>query len=429
MNILVLGKGAREHALSWKLSLSPLVDKVFVMPGNPGITLIDDIPCINEDPTDFDTLEKICKQRSISMAVIGPEKYLELGMADFLSKNGIATIGPSREGAKLESSKFHSKTLMKESSIATAEFDFFTNYEAALAFIKTWPFKNGLVIKADGLASGKGVFVCDTIEQAQNDLRLLCLENPLGLENPTHVLIEEKLIGKELSAFAISDGVDHLYIGDACDYKKQGDGNTGHNTGGMGCYSPADWITNDERQYIQRQILDKLFSSLKQRNIQFQGILFAGIMRCENGDLKVLEFNTRFGDPEAQVIIPRIDGDLAKIFHACAHKKLTLIKDQFHLSNESTCHVVKASGGYPGIETPLNLHNEIKINPDFFNVKSRKLFFSGVSRKDNILINTGGRVLGITATASNRTEAIAKAYEALEFVSFDGEYFRTDIGS
>ncbi len=429
MNVLVLGKGAREHAISWKLSLSPLVDKVFVMPGNPGITLLDDIACINEDPTDFETLEKICKRESISMAVIGPEKYLELGMADTLSKNGIATIGPSRQGAKLESSKFHSKKLMRDSGIDTADFDFFTKYEDALKYINSWPFENGLVIKADGLASGKGVFVCDTVEQARSDLKLLCLDNPLSLENPTHVLIEEKLDGKELSAFAISDGVDHLYIGDACDYKKQGDGDTGHNTGGMGCYSPADWISNDERQFIKRQILDKLFISLKQKNIQFQGILFAGIMRCHNGDLKVLEFNTRFGDPEAQVIIPRIDGDLAKIFHACAHKKLSLVKDQFQLSSQSTCHVVKASGGYPGIETPLKLNNQISINPEFFKDKSRKLFFSGVSKEENHLINTGGRVLGITAQASNRSEAISKAYEALEYVGFEGEYFRTDIGS
>ncbi len=432
MNILVLGKGGREHALSWKLSHSSLADKVFVMPGNAGIETEPAIECLEGNPLDFEFLGKTCKELAINMVVVGPEAYLEAGIVDFLNEKKIPCIGPRREGAQLESSKAFSKQIMKECDIPTAQFEYFDNVVAATKFIDSWPYSGGLVVKADGLASGKGVFVCDTKKQAHEAIDLICIQNTLNLENPNEIIIEEKLVGRELSAFALSDGIEYLYLGDACDYKRLLDEDQGPNTGGMGCYSPADWIDNEDRQFIKRRIFEKLFKKLKQKHLDFKGILFAGLIKTKSGEIKVLEFNTRFGDPEAQVILPRLECDLAKIFHAAMHKKLELVRSQFKLSKQTTCHVVKASGGYPGIDgTPLEIGKKITIEDRFKLIQEQgnKIFFAGVGKNENgELINTGGRVLGVTTVDEDRIKAREKIYKVINMVHFEDEMFRKDIG-
>ncbi|MCB9092028.1 MAG: phosphoribosylamine--glycine ligase [Halobacteriovoraceae bacterium] len=430
MNVLVIGKGGREHAIAWKLSHSSLVEKLFVIPGNPGMALDPGIKCIEKDPSNFEDIYKFCRQNAISYVVIGAEKYLAEGLVDYLSKNKIKCIGPNKEGAQLETSKNFSKKIMFECDIPTAQYQYFEIFDEAKQFVEecSW---SGIVVKADGLAAGKGVFVCDTKDEAIVALKKLMIENILGLEEPNKIILEEKLQGRELSAFALTDGVDFVYLGDACDYKRLKDNDKGPNTGGMGCYSPADWISNEDRQFIKIRIFENLFKRLKQRNIQFRGVLFAGLMKSDDGQIKVLEFNTRLGDPEAQVILPRLECDLAKVFHAAAHKKIELIKNQIHLGDMSACHVVKASRGYPGVDGETIEHDKEIVIEERFKIienEKNKIFFAGVKKKDDKLVSTGGRVLGLTVLAKSRKEARDKIYKTINMIHFDGEQYREDIG-
>lgn len=416
MKILLVGSGGREHALAWKIKKSPKCQQLFVAPGNAGIAQIT--TCVPIGIEQIPQLVEFAKNEKIDFVIVGPEAPLVLGLADRLREAGIAVFGPSKVAAQLEGSKGFMKDLCRKYDIPTAAYERFTEIDPALAFVD----KLGapIVIKADGLAAGKGVVVAMALEEAKDAVKDMLSGNAFGSAGAS-IVIEEFLGGEEISYFAICDGENLLPLSSAQDHKRVGDGDTGPNTGGMGAYSPARLMTPDMEAEILEKILKPTVAGMKADGCPFTGVFFAGIM-VVNGIPKLLEYNVRFGDPECQTLMMRLESDLVEMLYAAATGKLDTVKPVWS-NNPSLC-VVMAAKGYPS--------NYVKNTPirnldKAANIDGVVVFHAGTAEKDGEIVSVGGRVLGVTATASSVAEARERAYAAVNSLDWPEGFCRRDI--
>ncbi len=414
-NLLILGSGAREHALAESCAKSPSIGKLFVAPGNPGCTTVAQIVTLR--PADHSQVIAFCKREAIDLVVVGPEAPLVLGLADELVASGILCFGPTRAAARLEGSKGYAKDFCREFGIPTGDYQRFQDPNKAKAYIRSR--SAPIVIKADGLAAGKGVVVAKTFEEADAAVdELLSSERPTG----TEIVVEEFLEGVEISFFALCDGEVAFPFCSAQDHKRLSDGDTGPNTGGMGAYSSPNMITADLDRRIMREIVVPTLRGMKQRGAPFRGVLFAGLMVGESGP-KVIEFNVRFGDPEAQAILPRLNDDLLPFLIACASG--TLQGDPPRFCSDTAVAVVMAARGYPG--EPLR-GSRIGGIEKAEKVPGVIVFHGGTREVNASIFADGGRVLTITALGSDVTNARDRAYEAAVKIKWAEGFFRRDIG-
>jgi phosphoribosylamine--glycine ligase len=416
MKILVVGGGGREHALVWKLKQSSQVDDIFCVPGNGGIAEEAEIP--NIDQSDYQALASFAKKNSIGLTVVGPEAPLVGGLADVFKEQGLKVFGPSSPAARLEGSKSFAKHLMNKYGIPTAKAREFTDYGEATKYLDG--LEGPYVIKADGLAAGKGVIIAGTVEQAQEAIKTCLVEKQFGSAG-TKILIEECMVGPELSILAFCDGKRVLPMVPAQDYKRVYENDEGPNTGGMGSYSPVPIVTPDLYDQIVEKVLEPTVNGLISEGIEFRGIIYAGLMMTENGP-KVLEYNVRFGDPETQAILPRLESDLLEPMLAVADGDLSGVELKW--SRDVCTTVVLASGGYPGdyaTGIPITGLDEANAVPGV------KVFHAGTKLVDGKIVTAGGRVLNVSALGTDFTDARAKAYAAIEKIHFDGMHFRKDI--
>ncbi len=417
MKILVIGSGGREHAIVWKLLQSPLVSKIYCAPGNAGIG--EYAECLEIKADNLSSLLEIAREKKIDCTIVGPEIPLSLGIADLFEEKGYPVFGPRRNAAEIESSKVFAKKIMNKYNIPTARSEVFDDYNKAIPYVKNHSFP--LVIKADGLASGKGVIIVDSIYEAEEALTFIMKEKAFG-DAGKLVLVEEYLIGEEISMLAFSDGRNIVPMVTSQDHKKIDDNDMGPNTGGMGAYSPVPFFGEEEQNAIVTKIFKPTITGLEREGRVFKGVLYAGLIITEEGP-KVLEFNARFGDPETQVILPGLQTDLMEIIQATMNGSLNQIKPVW--SKQSTVCVVMASKGYPGA------YEQGKIITGLERLKERKdivAFHSGTKKDNNKIISNGGRVIGITAWADKLAEAIDKAYQGVEEIEFENSYYRKDIG-
>jgi phosphoribosylamine--glycine ligase len=423
MKLLVIGGGGREHAIAWRLSQDKGVEKVFVCPGNPGMAA--DVECTGIGAGEFDRIASFAKKEGVAFVVVGPDQALADGAVDYLESRAIPAFGPSKQASRIEWSKAYSKDLMKAAGIPTAKFETFTAAPAARAFLETVEWGNGWVIKADGLALGKGVVVCADRAEA-----LAAAEEFFsGLHGDAgkKIVVEERLAGREVSAFFLCDGETGAPLGMACDYKRIFDGDRGPNTGGMGAFSPADWLPTGFLERVGLEVTKPLLKEMNSRGNPFKGMLFIGLM-VDGADSRVLEFNARFGDPETQALLPLLAEDLYPWLRASRDGRLgNLAATGPRMKSGASVHVVAAAHGYPG--TPRK-GDSISVDPAFETSWKQgvKLFFAGVSRAGSALATNGGRVLGVTALGATREEARLRAQEWSARVSFQGAQRRQDVG-
>jgi len=416
MRILVIGGGGREHVLCWKLRQSSRVEKIYAVPGNAGMAEVAECEKI-EYENNFSSLGRLIDKEEIDFVIVGPEVPLVNGIADYLEKKKVAVFGPSKKAALLEGSKVFAKKFMKKYGIPTADFEIFTDLTKAIAYIK----KEGpRVIKVDGLAAGKGVFLPNTKEEAIEAIEL-AMEKGIFGEAGKRIVIEEKLKGRELSFIVITDGKSIKPLVSSRDYKPIYERGKGPNTGGMGAYSPA-FVPFSLYKKIMKQIVIPTLKGMKKEKREFKGVLYAGLM-IENGNPKVLEYNVRLGDPETQVILPRLKNDLLDVLLAAREGTLDRINLRWH-SQAAVC-VVLASGGYPG---SYEKGKPIMGLEKLFSLNNVFPFCAGVKRGDSSLVTDGGRVVGITAVGDNLNKAAQQAYRAIDKVRFEGMYYRRDIG-
>lgn len=418
MKVLVVGQGGREHALVWKLAQSPLVTRVFCAPGNAG-TAADGVN-VDIAVTNVDGLLKFAKAEGIGLTVIGPEASLVVGVVDAFEKEGLLVFGPSRSAAELEGSKVFAKELMRQSAIPTGASQVFNSAEAAEAYIADRE-ETRLVVKADGLAAGKGVSVCANKAEALEAVRRIMRVQEFG-DAGKRIVVEEHLDGEEVSILAITDGTTILPLETSQDHKAAFDDDKGPNTGGMGAYSPAPLITREMMDQIISQILVPTVDAMKKRNRPFKGVLYAGLMMTHQGP-KVLEFNVRFGDPEAQPLLMRLKSDLAELLLAVAQGRLSEIPALEWDPRPAVC-VVMAAAGYPG---DYEKGAAIRGLDDAAHLPNVKVFHAGTAPRDKQVITTGGRVLGVTALGDNIGEAKLRAYQAVKCIRWDGAWCRHDI--
>ncbi len=417
MNVLLLGSGAREHAIAWKLSQSPKLTTLFVAPGNPGTaSLATNLP-INVG--DFDEIVRVCKQRNIDLAVVGSEDPIAAGLVDRLAVEGIAAFGPTKDAAQIESSKVFSKELMSRHGIPTAAFGVFDDESEARAYIDAA--KGSLVVKAEGLARGKGVIVTDSKESAQEAVTAIMSDRAFGAAGD-RVVIEQRLFGPEVSAHAFTDGKAVAHMPFSCDHKPIFDGDEGPNTGGMGAYSPPGWLDPADEARIRSEVTETVIKAMFDEGRRYKGVLYPGVL-CDSSGLMVLEFNCRFGDPEAQVLFPRLESDLLEVMWAVANN--TLADVDLRWSDEACVGVVLASGGYPGsYETGLPIEGLDDLDADVI------VFHAGTAKGDDgRLVTAGGRVLTVSALGPSLEAARNKAYANVERIRFDGMHYRRDIGA
>lgn len=414
-NVLIVGNGGREHTLAWKLLQSPEVAKVICAPGNGGTARLSG--CQNRPISlkNFDSIENIAQKEDIDFVIIGPELPLAFGLTDRLQKKGFKVFGPTQVGAQIESSKAWAKELFKSAGIPTASSQTFTHKAEALTYLK----ENlaPIVIKADGLAAGKGVIVAMTLTEATEAVETLFYQGYQKL------VIEEYLIGEEVSVLALTDGFNFRLLLPAQDHKRIGEGNKGPNTGGMGAYSPAPILTAALEQQVKDTIFTPTITSLRKRGINYCGVLYAGLMISPEGIARILEFNCRFGDPETQVILPLLKTPLDQIILACINQRLGEFPPLEWHQGSAVC-VVAASGGYPGPYNKGNLITGVENNQ----VQDTIIFHAGTTYQNDRLITDGGRVLGVTGIGSDFNTARSKAYAAMQNISFEGIYYRRDIG-
>ncbi|HEX7675131.1 MAG TPA: phosphoribosylamine--glycine ligase [Bdellovibrio sp.] len=410
MRVLIIGKGGREHALAKKISESKQLEKVWVAPGNPGMQKMG-LECVAVETTE--DVVSFCKSYLVDLVVFGPETAILSDLKESLEKNGISCLAPTVEAAQLEASKAFCKRVLLNAQVKTAGSELARNWDQVQDLISRHDFTKPLVLKADGLAQGKGVHVCESQERAL--LSAADLTQAYGYP----LIVEEYLVGQELSAFALCDGEDFILLGTACDYKRITPDPFSANTGGMGAYSPCDFIDEADQTEIS-EIFKKSLKVMKKMNTPFTGFLFAGLMKTEQG-IYVLEFNVRLGDPETQALLPRIESDLLDLIVKSLQGRLKGLKTEF--LDHASVHVVAVSAGYPTHQ--MELGNAIEVPVQI--AEGSQIFYAGVAAKNNKLVNSGGRVLGITALAKTREEARETAYSEIRKVQFKGLYFREDI--
>ncbi len=415
MKVLVVGNGGREHALAGKLLQSQRIRQVICIPGNGGTATMSRCQNLSLRVDDFEGMARFALVHNVSLVVVGPELPLSLGITDYLRREGLMVFGPTKEGAQIEASKYWAKSLMQSAGIPTPRFEVFTEVEAAIAYIQAQVAP--IVVKADGLAAGKGVTVASTLEEAQAAVESL-FNNGFST-----VVIEECVTGQEVSILALTDGVSVRPLLPAQDHKRIGEGDTGENTGGMGAYAPAPIVTPALMERIEREILQPTVNALRQRGIDYRGILYAGLMITPQGDPMVLEFNCRFGDPETQAILPLLETPLEELLLACTQQRLEQLP-AIAWKPEVAVSVVAAAEGYPG--TFQKGHPITGI--DQAQELGATVFCAGTHLKKQQLVTDGGRVLNVTATGETFETAIAKAYAAMDCIQFEGMYYRKDIG-
>ncbi|AEE96811.1 phosphoribosylamine--glycine ligase [Mahella australiensis 50-1 BON] len=414
--MLIIGSGGREHALAWKIAQSHEVDEIYCAPGNGGIS--DIARCIDIKATDIDGVVNFAKQNAIDLTVVAPDDPLAMGMVDALEAVGCRAFGPRRDAAAIEASKAFAKQLMHKYNIPTAKYEVFDDYEKAAAYVEKCPVP--IVIKADGLALGKGVTVAMDRQDALAALKSIMLDKVFK-EAGSRVVIEQYLTGHEVSVLAFSDGKTVVPMISAQDHKRAYDGNKGPNTGGMGAIAPSPYYTPDVKQRVEREIIYPTIAAMAAEGRLFKGVLYFGLMLTDDGP-KVLEYNARFGDPEAQAVLPLLKSDLVGIMEAIIDGRLDEIKVAWY--DKAAACIVLASGGYPAHYTtgyPIMGLDDID-DPDVI------VFHAGTKKEGNIYYTAGGRVLGVTAVADNLDTALGKAYESVQKIKFKDMHYRKDIG-
>ena len=417
MKVLVIGSGGREHSLVWKISRSQMVSEIFCAPGNAGISDLANLVDIKAD--DVDGLLNFAREKKIDLTIVGPELSLTLGIVDLFEGAGLKIFGPSKKAAELEGSKAFSKNLLKKYNIPSANYELFTSSRSAGEYLKNQKFP--IVIKADGLAAGKGVIICDSLESAEHAAEEILDKKKFGNAG-NKIVVEEFLEGEEVSVLAFSDGKNIIPLEPAQDHKAIYDGNRGPNTGGMGAYSPAPIVTDTLAEEILENILKPTVNAMAQEGRTYKGILYAGLMIIQ-GEPKVLEFNVRFGDPETQPILMRMESDIVPLFLAAIEGSLDSQKIKWH-KDASVC-VVMASAGYPN-SYPKG--EEILGVDKLKNKSNTVVFHAGTKIIDSKLVTNGGRVLGVTSLGVNVSEAIKNSYRAVSKISWENVYYRRDIG-
>ena len=417
MKVLVIGGGGREHAICWKLSKSPKVDELYCAPGNAGIAEV--AKCVDIGVMDFEKMADFAKKEAFDLIVVGPDDPLAGGIVDVLEEKGLRVFGPRKNAAILEGSKAFSKDLMKKYGIPTAAYETFDTPEAALKYLETAPVP--IVLKADGLALGKGVLICNTREEAKEGVKTLMLDKQFGHAGD-RIVVEQFMTGREVSVLSFVDGKTIKIMTSAQDHKRAKDGDQGLNTGGMGTFSPSPFYTPEVDEFCKKHIYQATVDAMKAEGREFKGIIFFGLMLTADGP-KVLEYNARFGDPETQVVLPRMKNDIVDVFEACVDGTLDQIDLQFE-DNAAVC-VVLASDGYPvkydkGL--PISGLDEFGKHEGYY------CFHAGTKFDGDQIVTNGGRVLGVTAKGKDLKEARANAYTATEWVKFDNKYMRHDIG-
>lgn len=420
MNVLVLGSGGREHALAWKINESKLLTKLFIAPGNAGTASFATNLTIGVN--DFEAIKKAVLENNISLVIVGPEDPLVNGICDFfLTDNelkNIGIVGPQKDGAELEGSKEFSKKFMTKNNIPTAQYQSFTTKTLTdgLSFLNT--LSPPYVLKADGLAAGKGVVILDDLNNAKKELTDMLANKKFGAAS-TKVVIEEFLSGIELSVFVLTDGNSYKILPAAKDYKRIGEGDTGLNTGGMGAISPVPFADEDFLSKVEEQVVKPTIKGLKNENINYKGFIFIGLMN-NNGNPFVIEYNVRMGDPETEVVIPRIKSDLLDLFHGVATQ--TLHEKEIEINPQIATTVMLVSGGYP------EAYEKGKVISGLENIEGSTVFHAGTTIKDNQVVTNGGRVIAVTSFGNSLEEALEKSFKNAEKIQFEKKYYRKDIG-
>ncbi|CAD5916674.1 phosphoribosylamine--glycine ligase [Planktothrix agardhii] len=416
MKILVVGNGGREHAIAWTLLQSPQVEKVFCTPGNGGTATLKGCENYPISVEDFERIKNLVQNQDISLVVVGPELPLALGITDYLQQHNIKVFGPNQAGAQLEASKAWSKAFMEDAGIPTAKAAVFTDAASAKAYIQTAP----IVVKADGLAAGKGVTVATTVEMAHEAIDTI-FAGEFGQDN-LRVVVEDFLTGQEVSVLALTDGLTIRPLVPAQDHKQVGEGDTGPNTGGMGAYAPTPYLPPELLSRVQQSVLEPTLATLRQRGIDYRGVVYAGLMISPEGEIQVLEFNCRFGDPETQTVLALLETPLEEVLLACCEQRLEQVS-LIWKSGVSVC-VVLASGGYPGSYQK----GKVITGIEDAEASGAIIFHAGTQLQDGQILTDGGRVLGVTAVGSTFQEAITQTYKAVNYINFEGLYYRRDIG-
>ena len=417
MKILIVGSGGREHAIAWKTAQSPKADKIYCAPGNAGIA--EYAQCVNIGAMEFDKLADFAAAHEIDLTVIGMDDPLVGGIVDVFEARGLKVFGPKQNAAVLEGSKAFSKDLMKKYNIPTAAYENFDDAEEALKYLETAKFP--IVLKADGLALGKGVLICQNLEEAREGVKSIMEDKKFGSAG-NRMVVEEFMTGREVSVLTFVDGKTIKTMTSAQDHKRAGDGDTGLNTGGMGTFSPSPFYTDEVDEFCKKYVYQATVDAMAAEGRPFKGIIFFGLMLTPDGP-KVLEYNARFGDPEAQVVLPRMINDIIDVFEACVDGTLDKIDLEFE-DNAAVC-VVLASDGYP---VSYEKGFVIKGLENFKDKDGYYVFHAGSKQTEKGIVTNGGRVLGVTAKGKDLKEARANAYEAVNWIDFENKYYRHDIG-
>ena len=417
MKVLIVGSGGREHAIAWSVAKSPKVDKIYCAPGNAGIAEFAE--CVNIKAMEFDKLVAFAKENAIDLTIIGMDDPLVGGVVDAFESEGLRVFGPRKNAAIIEGSKAFSKDLMKKYKIPTAAYENFTDPDEAIKYLETANMP--IVLKADGLALGKGVLICNTLEEAKEGVKTLMLDKQFG-DAGNEIVIEEFMTGREVSVLAFCDGKTIKCMTSAQDHKRAKDGDQGLNTGGMGTFSPSPFYNDEVEAFCEKYVYQSTIDAMASEGRPFTGILFTGLMITEDGP-KVLEYNARFGDPEAQVVLPRMKNDIIDVMEACIDGKLSDVELEFE-DNAAVC-VVLASDGYP---EKYDKGFEIKGLDTFKDKDGYYVFHAGTKFDGNKIVTNGGRVLGVVAKGENLKAARANAYKATEWIDFANKYKRNDIG-